>query len=125
MTRAASTAYLGGIGLMLEVAHICPRCGKRLSDAPTAGAQHLSTNGCRPTVFAALPEPERAGQDDELPPLPASRRIHDFEVPIPRGHGSVAFAGHDPLSEPVPSGRGVSRALAIPWLRPPDLGEVL
>ena len=125
MTRPASTAYLGGIGLMLEVAHMCPRCGKRLSDSPSASVQHLSQNGCHPTVFAALPEPELAAEVDELPPVPASRRITAFETPTPRVRGSMVFGGMDPSLDAVGPSRGASRALAIPWLRPPDLGEVL
>jgi hypothetical protein len=124
MTRAARTAYLGGIGLMLEVAHICPRCGQRLSDSPSAAAQHLSRNRCRPAVFAALPEPERAGEDDEVPPVPAARKIHDFETPTPRARRASMFETIDAL-DPIPSGQGAARGLAIPWLHPPDLGEVL
>lgn len=119
MSREAGPKYLGGIGLMLEVAHVCPRCGQRLPDSPSASSWHLSGRGCRPTVFAALPEPEpRTVEEDEIPPVPAGRKIHDFEVPsasplLPGEVGRVTGA------------HGIARSLSIPWLRPPDLGEVL
>ncbi len=114
--------YLGGIGLMLEVAHVCPRCGKRLSDDPAASNYHLSGRGCRPAVFAALPEPEVASiVEDEVPPVPAARRIRDFEAPDP--HPMRADADE---AAATPNGTtGNPRTLSIPWLRPPDLGEVL
>jgi len=124
MTRAARTAYLGGIGLMLEVAHICPRCGKRLSESPSAAARHLTKDRCRPTVFAALPEPDLLEEDDEVPRIPATRQIHDFEIPTPqarRGTVPEEIAVPDPLS----SGHAGPRGISIPWLHPPDLGEVL
>jgi hypothetical protein len=121
MTRAASPTYLGGIGLMLEVAHMCPRCGKALSDTPAAATRHLSGNACRPAVFAALPEPEPLVQDGEVPLIPADRQIFDFETPMVRARRPVAFR----VLDPVPTLEGEPRALAIPWLRPPDLGEVL
>jgi len=120
MTRAASSSHLGGIGLMLEVAHVCPRCGKRLSDGPSATSWHLDGNGCRPVVYAALPEPDGAELDDD-PPISAGRQIQDFEAPAPRARRGVPFTAVDP----IPAFEGTGRALAIPWLRPPDLGEVL
>lgn len=122
MSRSgARPKYLGGIGLMLDVAHICPRCGQRLPESQSATTWHLSGRGCRPTVFAALPEPEaHPPMEEELPPVPVTRRIQDFEVPSARaGDGwQRSVAGQSPPP-------GLSRALAIPWLRPPDLGEVL
>jgi hypothetical protein len=120
MTRAASSAYLGGIGLMLEVAHICPRCGKHVPDAPSAAARHLASNTCRPPVYAALPEPEPAAQEDEGL-IPAGRLIRDYETPLTSARRTVPLGALDPISTPAPAPRG----LAIPWLRPPDLGEVL
>jgi len=120
MTRAVSSSHLGGIGLMLEVARICPRCGKHLSDSPLATTYHLARGDCRPVVFAALPDAKPLIPDDD-PPLPAARQIHDFEAPAARTRrvSPLAAAG------PIPSFEGPGRALAIPWLRPPDLGEVL
>jgi len=105
---------------MLEVARMCPRCGKRLSDSVSAASWHLEGNGCRPMVFAALPEAEAAVADDD-PPMPAGRQIHEFEAPAPRSRRGRPFGGVDP----VPVFDAPSRSLAIPWLRPPDLGEVL
>lgn len=114
--------YLGGIGVMLEVAQVCPRCGKRLSASPSASARHLAGRGCRPTVFAALPEhdvalPEPDGEDP--PPLPATQRIRAFESPLPAANHRVPNA-----SLPTPAGQFHGRATSILWLPPPDLGEV-
>jgi len=121
MTRATgSTHHLGGIGLMLELAHICPRCGKQLSDSPTAAVWHLDGNGCRPVVYAALPDPEATVAEDD-PPTPAGRQIHDFEAPAPPSHHRAPFG----VVDPVASIDDVGRPLTTPWLRPPDLGEVL
>jgi hypothetical protein len=124
MNRAAARPnYLGGIGLMLEVAHVCPRCGKRLADTPSASAAHFLGNGCRPTVYAALPEPETPREeDDDVPLLPASRKIHDFEDPA--SYAPRADRLGEPAGGSLP-GPARSRALVMPWLRPPDLGEVL
>jgi hypothetical protein len=121
MRRASATPnYLGGIGLMLEVARVCPRCGKRLPDTPSAASWHRLGSRCRPTVFAALPEPELR-EDDEVPLSPASRQIHDFEVPSAFPSRGTFFGGGA-----VSSGsHAVYRSLSAPWLRPPDLGEVL
>jgi hypothetical protein len=120
MARAGVPAYLGGIGLMLEVAHVCPRCGKQLSTAPSAASRHLAGNGCRPTVFAALPEPEPRAEEDDLPSFSAERRIHDFELPVP-GMASVAVSRRGEEIPPVQPG---TRSFAVAWLRPPDLLEV-
>jgi len=124
MTRAGRPTYLGGIGLMLEVAHICPRCGRRVSDTPGAAAQHLSKNRCRPTVFAALPEPDQFLDEEEVPRLSAARQIQEFETPTPKAHRASPRGQVDALGSVSPTPGG-SRGLAIPWLTPPDLGEVL
>jgi hypothetical protein len=125
MSRAAPEPnYLGGIGLMLEVAHVCPRCGKRLSDNPAASNYHLSGRGCRPAVFAALPEPEPLPAiEEEVPPVPAGRRIRDFEAPDP--HPPMRASGNADLPSATTPAPAAPRNLSIPWLRPPDLGEVL
>ena len=124
MTDAAGPAYLGGIGLMIEVARACPRCGKRLSESPSAANRHLAGRGCRPPVFAALPEPEAVSEDEEVPPVSAGRRIHDFETPLVANR-SERRGRSPPPSITVPMATGPSRGFAVAWLRPPDLGEVL
>ncbi len=119
-----SGGYLGGIGAMLEVSHMCPRCGKRLSSSPLASARHLAGRGCRPTVFAALPEREGVTAEadgEDPPPLPAAQRIRAFEAPAQQ---PAAPPRHPHTSLPPPDGPLPGRASAIPWLPPPDLGEV-
>lgn len=116
--RGATPTYLGGIGLMLEVARICPRCGQRLADSPSASAWHLEGNRCRPAVYMALPEPPV--REEEVPPTPATRRIHDFEAPLARDPSGRRLG----WEAPAPLALEPARALAASWLRPPDLGEV-
>jgi hypothetical protein len=119
---ATGPKYLGGIGMMLEAAHICPRCGQELPDSPTASTWHLAGKRCRPTVFAALPEapdPKPVEAADDVPPVSAVRRIHDYEVQS----GAPALSESGGVA--IPGSSGVSRSLPVPWLRPPDLGEVL
>lgn len=124
MSRVGESAgYLGGIGAMLEVSHMCPRCGKRLSSSPLASARHLAGRGCRPTVFAALPERDLVAAEPEgedPPPLPAAQRIRDFESPVQ----VPATARHPAASLPTPAASIQGRVSSIPWLPPPDLGEV-
>jgi len=121
MSRAeGTTRYLGGIGLMLEVAHICPRCGKHLPDTPAATTSHHAGRRCRPAVYAALPEPE-VREEDEVPRSSASRQIYDFELPAPVS-AKATFFGDAPS---LPAAQVGYRSLSAPWLRPPDLGEVL
>lgn len=113
--------YLGGIGAMLAVAHVCPRCGAKLSDSPSASSRHMEGNRCRPTVFAALPEPEvPVADEEEVPPVPAWRQIRDYEAPSsPRPSPPMLGSG-----APVRALTGAGRSLSVPWLAPPDLGEV-
>ncbi len=107
---------------MLEVSDMCPRCGKRLSSSPLASARHLAGRGCRPTVFAALPEREGVAVDsagEDPPPLPAAQKIRDFEAPA-----HAVSARHAVASHPTTAGPVQGRMPSIPWLPPPDLGEV-
>ncbi len=120
MTRAAEPAYLGGIGLMLEVAHACPRCGRRLSATPLAATRHISEDGCRPMVYAALPDAEPVPEGDDLVRFSAGRQIHGFESPLrpSRPVGMLESKDDTPLAPPT------ARSFAVAWLRPPDLLEV-
>ncbi len=104
---------------MLEVARMCPRCGKHIPDTPGATTWHLA--GCRPVVYAALQEPEPR-IDYEDPPVPVGRQIRDFEAPLPRARRTGPVEAAD---TPLTAERPAVRALAIPWLRPPDLGGIV
>jgi len=105
---------------MLEVARVCPRCGNHLPEEAKAASWHLAGNGCHPMVYPALLPPEARVPEDD-PPVPAGRQIQDFEAPTPHSRRRTAFSA----LEVVPPFENVSRGLAAPWLRPPDLGEVL
>jgi hypothetical protein len=115
-----SGAYLGGIVAMLEVADVCPRCGQSHGQA-RAPFRQRSPSDCPAVVLGSFPV---LGKDaaplTEVPPVPASQRIRQFEVPVPASAsmipGALASSRRDEETR--------VRRLAVPWLPPPDLGEV-
>ncbi len=117
-----SGAYLGGIGTMLGVADVCPSCGQVHPERPF-GFSHGGPRECPKVVMGSFPVL------DEVPgnPVPAGvlrgpagRKIREFETPTPV---QVTLG-----SLPTPRREEIvaqTRSLSFPWLRPPDLGQVL
>jgi hypothetical protein len=116
-----SGAYLGGIGAMLEVSDVCPSCGQVHSDRQF-GFKHRSPRECPLVVVGSFPVVSIPNPPVEAPiRVPAARRIRDAE----RSVGPVpVFDGGLPNPR-IEMDRVRGRALGIPWLPPPDLGEVL
>jgi hypothetical protein len=117
-----SGAYLGGIGAMLEVTDgVCPSCGQVHADRQF-GIKHRSPRECPVVVMGSFPVVSIPSPPPDPPiRVPAARRIREAEqsLPIPTPY---------PVSWPSPRAeqdRGRTRTLTIPWLPPPDLGEVL
>ncbi|MGA8709621.1 MAG: hypothetical protein WB786_00085 [Thermoplasmata archaeon] len=116
-----SGAYLGGIGAMLEVTDVCAACGQVHSDRQF-GFKHRSLRECPLVVVGSFPVVSLPNPPAEAPiHIPAARRIREAEQPI----GPLpVFEG--PFASPrVDHDRVRGRALGVPWLAPPDLGEVL
>ncbi len=113
-----SGAYLGGIGAMLEVADVCPSCGTKHGEAQFS-LHHGDGRDCPTVVMGSFPIVTPLEEAESPARAPAGQRIHDFEVVV----SPSATLGVPPL----PRGRASdpSRGLAVPWLSPPDLGEVL
>lgn len=120
-----SGAYLGGIGVMLEVSDVCLACGQ-VHDGRRFGLKHRRLRECPRVVTGSFPLVS-------LPSLP-----EDIALTVPTASetsGRRARATESPKREalvtgdPVPTPRAApegarGRALGLPWLPPPDLGEV-
>jgi hypothetical protein len=106
---------------MLEVSDVCPSCGQVHSDRQF-GIKHRAPRECPLVVMGNFPVVSIPFPATEAPiRVPAARRIRDAERPA----GSLpAFTGGLP-SPRIELDRARGRALGIPWLPPPDLGEVL
>jgi hypothetical protein len=118
-----SGAYLGGIGTMLQVSHGCPACGQ-VHEGRKFGFKHRAPRECPLVVLGSFPVISFPNPS-ETPPLK-----------IPSVKGNVDLNLHIDPTPPTgdPSGRVQfgrardserSRGLGVPWLPPPDLGEVL
>lgn len=115
-----SGAYLGGIGTMLDGANVCLSCGE-VHPEKQFGLRHGAARECPKVIMGRFPlisQPDPA----EFPEIPvrvsASRRIRDFEMPPAVYLGSLP-SGRRGGTEPR------SRGMGVPWLPPPDLGEVI
>ena len=115
-----SGGYLGGIGTMLEVADVCPSCGERHPE-PQFGIRHGGPRECPKVILGSFPildDPASDADPDAFLPQTAGRRIREYETPIQVSFGTPSVVRHE---EVYPR----ARSLSVPWLRPPDLGEVL
>jgi hypothetical protein len=116
-----SGAYLGGIGTMLGVADVCPSCGQTHSDEQF-GITHRGPRECPKVVMGSFPVMSQIDLpefDLEQAVRPsAARKIREFETPAHVSLGSLPIM---PRIENEPR----HRSLAAPWLRPPDLGDIL
>jgi hypothetical protein len=105
---------------MLEVADVCPSCGQT-HDGAQFGIVHGGPRECPRVVLGSFPvisQPDLEDIPEPLPRAPAARRIREFEEPAHVSLGSLPLPTRaDPGSRP--------RSFAAPWLRPPDLGDVL
>jgi hypothetical protein len=118
-----SGAYLGGIGTMLEKANVCLSCGEVHSDKQF-GFRHGPGRECPKVImgrFPVLSEPELPEQPEVPVRVSASRRIRDYETPpiVP-----AISLGSLPRTRRGDGGSR-SRTMGVPWLPPPDLGEVI
>ncbi len=105
---------------MLEAADVCPHCGESHLTSPSASHSgavlHYPLGTIESYPSYAPPNPVVA----ELPRVPASQRILEFESLIPSTPRTATGASPSMTQDP---GSG-ARRLMISWLPPPDLGEV-
>jgi len=115
-----SGGYLGGIVAMLEVADVCPRCGQTHPQSLTSFRQRTPSD-CPTVVLGSYPVMRQDPSSlAELPRPSAAQRIRDFEVPVAPSGSSIPGALVPGRADEVKV-----RRLAVPWLPPPDLGEVM
>jgi hypothetical protein len=119
MTRAReSGAYLGGIGTMLGETRSCQVCGG-VHESHPYGFQHRGSGSCPLVVaedFAVISLVD--GETDQ-----PEHRHEELTAALPRSDLPVSF-GTIPMG-PSPSSTPAPRSLEVPWLRPPDLSEVV
>ncbi len=116
-----SGAYLGGIGAMLGVADVCPSCGQQHPNGQF-GIAHGGPRECPKVVMGSFPVvtplEELELEEQSTPQTPAARRIREYEVPAPVPMHLLPFPAHADFDVRP-------RSLSVPWLRPPDLGEMV
>jgi len=124
MSRAQeSGAYLGGIGAMLGVSHCCPACGQ-VHDGQKFGIKHRAPRECPLVIIGSFP----------LVSLPSPAPQPPVKVPAASkgGNGGSSVEVQSFVAESLRQGEFSrprngerNRGLGVPWLPPPDLGEVL
>lgn len=107
---------------MLEVSDdVCPSCGQVHSDRQF-GIKHRTPPECPLVVMGSFPVVSLPNPPLDGPiRVPAAHRIREVERPVIQ---PPLFPASIPSSR-ADSDRARSRALGVPWLPPPDLGEVL
>ncbi|HYA70866.1 MAG TPA: hypothetical protein VEH28_05825 [Thermoplasmata archaeon] len=119
-----SGAYLGGIGAMLQVSHGCPVCGQ-VHEGRKYGFKHRAPRECPLVITGNFPVVSL--------PAPSQETVSQL-VTVARGRDGN---GGTPVSVSIlseslrqvefarPRNGERARGLGVPWLPPPDLGEVL
>ena len=108
---------------MLGVSHGCPSCGQ-VHDGRKFGLKHRAPRECPLVVVGNFPVVS-------LPNPPA-----ESPVKVPNGHPAAHFGLptdadliHVDVLAPIQAARSRAtervRGMGVPWLPPPDLGEVL
>ncbi len=109
----ASGAYLGGIGTMLEVADVCPSCGRTHNDRQYAFL-HRGSGQCPELVRSNYPIVSRPAASAESHLVPEPLKVVETDIPISMG------------SLPLPPKDAEiarrSRHLGVPLLPPTDFG---
>lgn len=98
----------------------CPLCGE-MHPEPQFGFRHGGPRECPNVVLGSFPVLDQPDDGEGILAFPrtsAAHRIREFETPI----RISLIASPPPRPDEVDSR---PRGLGVPWLRPPDLGEVL
>jgi len=105
---------------MLEAVDVCPSCGLGHPESQFSIA-HGEPRTCPQVVMGTFPVLTSAPA--EAVAAPAARRIVEYELPTPPLAPAVAL-GSVPVSRRDYEGAR-ARGHSMPWLPPPDLGEVI
>jgi len=106
---------------MLEVSDVCAACGQVHKDHQF-GIKHRSPRECPLVVMGSFPVVTLPNPAPEAPvQVHAAERIRRAERPV----GPLPVAANVFASPRAETDRSRSRSLGVPWLPPPDLGEVL
>ena len=118
-----SGAYLGGIGAMLEVSHCCPACGQ-VHDGHKFGIKHQAPRECPLVIIGSFPLVSIPSPPPEAPlKVPSVSKGANGGSHADGPSFVVEVARPPEFSRPRNGER--TRGLGVPWLPPPDLGEVL
>jgi hypothetical protein len=105
---------------MLDLSDVCPACGQT-HDRRKFGLKHRPPRECPRVVMGSFPLVSLPSPPEEASvKVPPTRRLRQSELSV-----SVNALPADSLTVPRPASEHTrSRALGVPWLPPPDLGEV-
>jgi len=119
-----SGAYLGGIGAMLQVSHGCPACGQ-VHEGRKFGFKHRAPRECPLVITGNFPVVSLPTPSSEAPVrVSTSARANNGDGGLRVPESLIAESLRQvELARPRDGER--VRGLGVPWLPPPDLGEVL
>ena len=118
-----SGAYLGGIGAMLNVSHCCPACGQ-VHEGRKFGLKHPAPRECPLVIIGSFPLVSLPSPPAESPVQLTTVARGRREAPSVDPQAIISEALRQvEFSRPRDGER--NRGLGVPWLPPPDLGEVL
>ena len=119
-----SGAYLGGIGAMLQVSHGCPACGQ-VHEGRKFGFKHRAPRECPLVILGNFPVVSLPTPPAESPiRVSAASRKNNGDGDSHISEALIAESLRQvELARPRDGER--VRGLGVPWLPPPDLGEVL
>lgn len=108
---------------MLEVSHCCPACGQ-VHDGHKFGIRHRAPRECPLVIIGSFPLVSLPSLPPEPPlkvPTAAKGRNGDSRPEAP----SILADSLRQAEFSRPRDGERTRGLGVPWLPPPDLGEVL
>jgi hypothetical protein len=119
-----SGAYLGGIGAMLQVSHGCPACGQ-VHEGRKFGFKHRAPRECPLVILGNFPVVSLPTPPPESPIRTSVSARGNNGNGEARGSEALIADSLRQVELTRPRDGERTRGLGVPWLPPPDLGEVL